>query len=166
MSMFMRRGKSATLIAATLADPDNPTLPEIAAAEEISAAVIALEGFETTVNRINQPVQKYAQELQIGGPQQFQDVSILLAEDDGVGSDADSVERQAAKTALVEGATVYAILSPRSATVAAATKVHVWPVKVDAVNPSFALDAEAARYRAVLSVQSPPSKEVAVVAGP
>lgn len=148
MSLFMRRGKSATYFVPTIANTAAPTVAEITAGVDLSAAVAALNGFETSQNRINQVVQKYRSEQQIAGPEQFPDVSIVLVEDDGTGSDADSVARQAAQAAVVEDATGYVVLLRSSSTPIAAGKCDVYTVSTGAVNPSYSLDAEPARYTA------------------
>ena len=161
--LFFRRGKSGAIFCPTIADKAAPTVAEITAGTPIGRAVATITGFETSLNRINQPVMAYAEELQVDGPQTFTDASMVLLEDDGTGSDDDSTERTAAYTALVEGASGYIVLVPKSAAApAAATKVEVWPVKVGARNRSWSLDTETARYSVQYAIAGSPEKDAVV----
>lgn len=162
--LFFRRGRSASHFCPTLADPNAPKLAtEITAGTELSAAVAAIAGFETTLNRINQPVQKYAQEVQVDGPQQFQDASMTLLENDGSGVDADSVARDEAYAVLEEGATGYLVLHPtKAAGFTVGDEVEVWPVKVGARNRSWAMETETARYVVQYAITGPPIKDAVI----
>lgn len=163
--LFFRRGKSGAMFVPTIANKSAPTVAELTAGVAIGRAVAAIAGFETTLNRINQPVMAYSEELQIDGPQTFADASMTLLEDDGTGSDADSIERVAAATALVEQASGYIVLSPKKAGALVATdKCEVWPVRIGAVNRSWALETEAARYVAQYAISGTPVKTATVAA--
>lgn len=161
--LFFRRGKSGAIFVPTIADKAAPTVSEITAGTAIGRAVATITGFETSLNRINQAVMAYSQELQVDGPQTFTDASMVLLEDDGTGSDADSVERTAAYTALVEGASGYIVLVPKTAAApTSTTKVEVWPVKIGARNRSWSLDTETARYSVQFAISGAPNKAAVV----
>lgn len=161
--LFFRRGKSGAIFVPTIGNKAAPTVAEIGAGTQVSKAVAAINGFETTLNRINQGVMAYSEELQIDGPQTFADASMVLLEDDGTGSDGDSTARVAARTALVEGATGYMVLSPtKTGALVAADKCEVWPIKIGAVNRSWALETEVARYTAQYAITATPAKAAVV----
>jgi hypothetical protein len=163
--MFFRRGKSSARLVLTCADPAAPTVAELDAGTDLSKAVAAIAGFETTLNRINQPVMAYAEELQIDGPQTFADASMTLLEDDGTGADGDSTARQAAYTALDEGSAGFMVLAPSKAgALIAADDVELWPYKVGARNRGWSLDAEAARYTVQFAITGSPQKDATVTA--
>lgn len=148
MSMFMRRGKSATFIVPTIANTDSPTVAEVTAGTNISGAVAQINGFETSQARINQAVQKYRTEQQIAGPETFPDANLVLLEDDGTGSDEDSLERQEAQTVVIEDASFHVVLLRNATEPVANAVADIYTVSVGAVNPSWSLDAEPARYTA------------------
>lgn len=165
--MFFRRGKSSAIICPLVAgfDDGEVTLAEIAAGVNLSKAVAAIAGFETTLNRINQPVMAYVEELQIDGPQTFADASMTLLEDDGVGSDGDSVARVAAYAALDEQSSGVMVLAPKKAGALIATNdVELWPIRVGARNRGWGLETEAARYVVQFAVTGAPQKDAVVVA--
>lgn len=163
--MFFRRGKSSAVFVPLVADTTLATvsLAELAAGTNLSKAVASIAGFETTLNRINQPVMAYAEELQIDGPQTFADASMTLLEDDGTGADGDSTARQDAYDALEEQSTGYIVLAPRKAgALIAADLIEVWPVRVGARNRGWGLETEAARYVAQFAITGPPNKDAVV----
>lgn len=162
--MFFRRGRSGAIFVATIANKAAPTVAELNAGTQLSKAVATINGFETALNRINQGVMAYSEELQIDGPQTFADASIVFIEDDGTGSDGDSTARVAARTSQAEGATGHIVLSPtKTGTLTAADKCEVWPVKIGAVNRSWSLDNEPARYTSQYAITGTPSKAAVVV---
>lgn len=165
--MFFRRGKSSAYLVPTVASATKSqvTLAELAAGTNLSKAVAAIAGFETALNRINQPVMAYPEELQIDGPQTFADASMTLLEDDGTGSDADSTARVAAYTALAEQSTGFIVFSPtKSGALIAADKIEVWPVRVGARNRGWGLETEAARYVVQFAITGAPNKNATVAA--
>lgn len=162
--LFFRRGKSNAWFLSALAGGAGPTLAEITAGVELSAAIAGMQGWETTLNRIQQPVLKYAQDYQVDGPQQFGDAQMTFLDDDGTGSGADITARAAVSTAMVEQATGWVVLSPRKLTPIAGTKVHVFPSKIGARNDAFSLDAELARYVIDWAITGAARKDVAVLA--
>lgn len=162
--MFFRRGKSGCILCPTVADLSGPTVAEIAAGTPIGRAVNTISGFETSLNRINTAVMAHAQELQTPGPQPFVDASMVVIEDDGTGTDDDSVERQDAYDALVDGTTGVLVFIPQSTTAVAGTVVETWPIEVGARNRSWSLDAETARYGVQYAITGTPVKDAVVVA--
>lgn len=163
--MFFRRGKSSARLVLTIANKAAPTAAELTAGTDLSKAVAAIAGFETTLNRINQPVMAYSEELQIDGPQTFADASMTLLEDDDTGVDGDSVARVAAYTALDEGTSGYIVLAPKKAGALVATDdCEVWPIRVGARNRGWGLETEAARYVVQFAITGPPEKDAVVAA--
>lgn len=160
--MFFRRGKSGCIVCPTVADLAAPTVAELAAGTPIGRAVNTISGFETSLNRINTAVMAHAQELQTDGPQTFADASMVLIEDDGTGSDDDSVERQDAYDALIDGTTAVLVFIPKATSATTGTEVETWPVKVGARNRSWSLDAETARYTAQFAITGAPEKAAVV----
>lgn len=163
--MFFRRGKSSAILCPTVAGFDDAeiTVAELTAGVNLSKAVTAIAGFETTLNRINTPVMAYAEELQSDGPQTFADASMTLVEDDGTGTDGDSVARKAAYIALDEQATGIMALAPKKAgALIAGDDVELWPVRVGARNRGWGLETETARYVAQFAVTGSPQKDALV----
>lgn len=158
---FFRRGVSGAWFVPTISSTSAPTAVEIAAGTELSAAVTAIENFETATSRISQPVLKYRVNPQIDGEQTFGDASMTLLEDDGV-SGTDSAALAAAYTALADQVTGFIVLSPTSAAPAASDKVEVWPVKVGANNRQWTLDNEMAKYQVAFAVTDVPVKSATV----
>lgn len=158
MALFLRRGKSAAYFCTTLP----ASAVNVIAGTDLSKAISALNGFETSVNNINQAVMAYRNDVQIAGVTQQQDASIEILEDDGV-SDSDSTARAAADTALAENATGYLVLIPAKASPPiTGTKVEIWPISITAKNRSWSLDATPARKTVAVSITSPPTKDVAL----
>lgn len=161
---FFRRGSSAAYLVPTIADPANPTVAEITAGQELSAAIVTISGFETSPNRINDAVMKYAQEQQTTGPTTPQDASMVLLEDNGTGSDADSVVRQDAYDALVDGATGYIVFFPNHQDITATKDAEVWPVEVSARNRDWSLDTQTSRYNVAFSITGSADKNAVIAA--
>ena len=164
MGMFFRRGTTGVLFVPTIVDISSPTAAELAAGTDLGAAMAAMEGFETSLNRINQPLLKYKQEVQIDGPQQFGDAKITLIEDDGTGATGDDLERKTIYTALAEQATGFIVINPAANSFVAAAKVEVWPIRIGSKNRSFSLDAEPARYVCELAITGAQDKNAVVAA--
>lgn len=164
MGMFFRRGTTGVLFVPTIVDITAPTAAELTAGTDLGAAMAAMEGFETSLNRINQPLLKYKQEVQIDGPQQFGDAKITLIEDDGTGATGDDLERKTIYTALAEQATGHIVINPTAQVFGAAAKVEVWPIRIGSKNRSFSLDAEPARYVCELAITGAQDKNAVVAA--
>lgn len=163
MSIFFRRGKSNATFILTMAGAA-PTVAELAAGTDLSKAITAISGFDTTLNRVNTPIMDYSQEAQTEGPQQFSDASMTLIEDDGTAAQ-DSTARTAAYAAMAEGTSGYMILAPRKrGTPAAADKVEIWPVKVGARNRDWSLEGQPARYTVQFAITGSPVKDATVLA--
>lgn len=163
-ALYFRRGKSNAWFLPTVAGAAGPTLAEITAGTELGAAIAGMQGWETSLNRIQQAVLKYATDYQVDGPQQFGDAQMTFLDDDGVGSDTDSTARQAVSTVMVEQGTGFVCLSPKVLAPIAATKVHLFPVKIGARNDTFSLDNEPARYVCDFAITGAARKNVAVLA--
>ena len=164
MGMFFRRGTTGVRWVPTVADMAAPTAAEIAAGVDLGPALAAMEGFETSLNRINQPLLKYKQEVQIDGPQQFGDAKITLIEDDGTGATGDDLERKTIYTSLAEQSTGVVVINPTAQTFDAAAKVETWPARIGSKNRSFSLDAEPARYVCELAITGAQNKAAVVAA--
>ena len=162
MGMFFRRGTTGVLFVPTIVDITAPTAAELAAGTDLGPALAAMEGFETKLNRINQGVLKYKQELQIDGPQQFGDAKLTLLEDDGTGATGDDLERKTIYAALPEQATGFIVINPVAQTFAAADKVEVWPNRIGSKNRDFSLGTEPGRYICELAITGAQEKNAIV----
>lgn len=163
MAVYFRRGQSYAAWVPTIASTSaGPTTSELAAGTELTKAITALAGFETSLNRINTPLMAYKEELQGDGPQTLGDATITIIDDDGVSS-ADSTARASARTALAEAAVGYVVIAPsKTGTPIATDKVDVWPAKVGARNRDLSLDANLARSIVQIAITATPRKDVAV----
>lgn len=161
---FFRRGSSAAHFVPTISNTAAPTVAQITAGVDISAAIASITGFETAPNRITDAVMKYAQEQQTTGPLTPQDASMILLEDDGTGSDSDSTDRQDAYDALEEGATGYIVFFPNHTGITATKDAEVWPVEVSARNRSWSLDTETARYNVAFAITGSAVKDAVIAA--
>jgi hypothetical protein len=162
MSLFFRRGQAGAWWIPTIALPLN--IAEITAGQELHTAFAGVTGFDTQLNRINTPVLKYRRELQLDGPETFGDATITFIEDDGTGSDQDSVDRNDISDVMVEGASGYIVFHPNKQTLVASDIVEIWPVKIGARNRTWSLDAEASRYVVQFAITGDPDKEAVVSA--
>lgn len=158
---YFRRGVSSAIFVPTLASQSAPTVAEIGAGTDLSAAVNSITGFTTQTSRISEPVLKYKQNPQTDGEQTFGDAAMKLMEGDGVAG-PDEAALAAAYTALADDATGYIILAPGATT--AGKKVEVWPVKVGANNRDWSLDNTYAKYDAAFAITGTPSKNATVAA--
>lgn len=162
MSVYFRRGQSAASFVPTIASTTaGPTAAELSAGTDITAAVTALGGFETSLNRINTPLMSQKEELQVDGPQTLGDGTITIVDDDGVSSSGSTV-RVAARTALAEGVSGYLVVSPSKQAPTTGDKVDVWPIKVGALNRNLGLDAALATSVAQLAFTAQPRKDKAI----
>jgi hypothetical protein len=162
MSVYFRRGQSAAFFVPTIASTTaGPTAAELSAGVDVTKAVTALGGFETSLNRINTPLMSQKEELQVDGPQTLGDGTITLVDDDGTTS-ADSTARVAARTALAEGTSGYIVVAPSKLAPTTGDKVDVWPCKVGALNRNLGLDAALATSVAQLAFTAQPRKEKAI----
>lgn len=162
MSVYFRRGQAAAIVVPTIASVSGgPTVSELTAGVDVTAAVTALSGFETSLNRINTPLMSQKEELQVDGPQTLGDATVTIIDDDGVVA-AGSTVRAGARVALAEGTVGYLVIAPDKLAPTTGTKVDVWPMKVGALNRDHSLDAQLARSVAQLAITATPRKTVAV----
>jgi hypothetical protein len=162
VSLYFRRGQSSIFVVPTIASSTaGPTAAELAAGTNITAAVTALGGFETSLNRINTPVMSQKEELQVDGPQTLGDGTITILDDDGTVS-ADSTVRAAARTALVEGSSGYLVVCPSKLAPTTGDKVDIWPHKSGALNRDLSLDAQLARSVCQVAFTGQPRKDKAI----
>ncbi len=162
--VFFRRGKASAWFVASLASETAPSAATVNAGTHLSAAVADIAGFATELNRVEVPVLKYAVAPQVDGPQTLGDATLTLIEDDGTGSDQDSLDRNAAFVALAEQVTGYIVLFPTTQVPASGAKCEVWPIRVGARNRSWSLDVEGARYTAQLAITGNPTKNAVCAA--
>jgi len=152
MAIFMLRGRGYAYWCPTVADLTKPTPAEIGAGEDLTPAITAIQGLEPQSNKINVPVWKHKQELQIDGPQTFQDVTITLVEDDGEGTDSDATARQDALETLEEGAEGVLVMNRNSTSGPAnGDRTFSLPAVVGSQQPQWSLDASAATTVIALS---------------
>ena len=162
MGMFFRRGTTGVRFVPTIAAIAAPTAAEITAGTDLGPAIAAMDGFETKLNRINQPLLKYKQEVQIDGPQQFGDAKLTLIEDDGTGATGDDLARKTIYTALPEQSTGFIVINSTGQTFVATTKVEVWPVRIGSKNRDFSLGTEPGRYICELAITGAQEKNAVV----
>ena len=163
MSMLFWRGTGSVRFLPTIAGTAGPTAAEITAGSDLSAAVTAIAGFETQLNRVGVPVLSSSTELQTDGPQTFVDSSLTMVEDDGTGTDADSLLRISALTLLADGVSGYFVLSRVKRTLVTGDKVYVFPGKVGANNPGWTLDANVRTTTINVVLTAAARKAVAVI---
>jgi hypothetical protein len=164
MSVYFRRGQSAAFVVPTISSTSaGPTVAELGAGVDITAAVTALGGFETSLNRINTPLMSQKEELQVDGPQTLGDATVTIIDDDGVTSSGSTI-RAGARTALAASTVGYLVIAPDKLTPVVGTKVDVWPMKVGALNRDLSLDAQLARSVAQLAITATPRTNAAVLA--
>lgn len=163
--LFFRRGKSEVVLVLTISNPAAPTVAEIAAGVPFSNVIAAMsDGWKVALNRISQEVLGQQQDRQVDGPVQPGDASMSLLDDDGTGSDVDSVYAQAVSTAMVKNTSGYVVISPKTKTIIAGTKVHEYPIKIGARNDDMGLQAQPARYDVDFIITGEVRQSVAVVA--
>jgi len=162
MGMFFRRGTTGVRFVPTIALLGSPTAAEITAGTDLGPALAGMEGFETSLNRINIALLKYRQEVQVDGPQTFGDAKLTLIEDDGTGAAGDDLARKTIYTVLAEQATGFVVINPVANIFTAAAKVEVWPIRIGSKNRSFTLDAEPARYVTELAITGAQDKAAVV----
>lgn len=158
---YFRRGVSSAIFVPSLADPNAPTVAELAAGTDLSAAVNSITGFTTDTSRISEPVLAYKQNPQMDGEQTFGDAGMKLMEGDGVAG-GDETVLAAAYAALVDDAAGYMVLAPGST--ASGKKVETWPIKVGANNRDWSLDNTFAKYDVAFAITGQPKKNATVSA--
>ena len=164
MALFMVQGVSRLYWLPAVASPTTgPTIAEITAGIDLSAAITALEGFAPQSSKIEVPLLKYKSNAQIEGPQTFQDATVTLAEDDGKGTSADELARQAAEQVLVEGASGFVYHQRKTSVPAAGSVGYLMGATVGSQTPSLALGGSAATVAAALN-PSTPFRKVTVAA--
>lgn len=162
MGLFFLRGQSAARWLPTVASASaGPTLAEWTAGTDLTPAITALAGWETSLNRINTAVMNAKEELQTNGPQTLGDASITLLDDDGQAASG-STQRVAAKTALAEGTNGYFGVCTFKAAPTTADKIYLFPALVGAVNPDLSLDAQLSRLIVQMAITGAPRKNVAI----
>jgi hypothetical protein len=163
--LYFRRGKSEVVLVLTIANPAAPTVAEIGAGVPFSNVVAALsDGWKVALNRVSQEVLGSQQDRQVDGPIQPGDASFSLLDDDGVGSDADSVYAQAVSAAMVIGTSGYVVISPRTKSLVATKKVHVYPIKIGQRNDDMSLATQPARYDVDFVITGEVKQSVAIAA--
>lgn len=163
--LYFRRGKSEVVFVLTISNTAAPTVAEIAAGVPMSDVIAAMsDGWKVALNRVSQEVLGSQQDRQVDGPIQPGDASMSLLDDDGTGSDDDSVYAQAVSTAMVIGTQGYVVISPRKKVIIAATKVHVYPVKIGQRNDDMSLATQPARYDVDFVITGEVKQSVAVAA--
>jgi hypothetical protein len=84
-------------------------------------------------------------------------------DDDGTGSDTNSVARQAVDAAMVEQVDGFMVNLPqKKGAAAAADAAIVFPAKLGARNVDYSLDARSARYICQFAVTGTPVKDAVV----
>jgi hypothetical protein len=162
MGLYFRRGQSAARWLPTVASTTaGPTLAEYTAGVDLTPAITAIAGLETSLNRINTAVMNAREELQTNGPQTLGDATLTILDDDGTVASG-STQRTAARTALAENANGYVFVLPHKVTATTGDKGDLFPALVGAVNRDYSLDAQLARSVVQLAITGAPRKEVAL----
>lgn len=156
MALFMLRGNGYARWCPSVAALNSPKLTELTAGIPLTEAINSISGLEPQSNKINVPIWKYKTESQIDGPQTFQDVAVVIAEDDGTGTDADALARQTALETMTTGASGVLVMNRTKKTdvPAAADKVFSIRATVGSQVPNWSLDANAATTSINLSPSS------------
>lgn len=145
MALYSLRGNSNTYwVPALTITGGKVSKAAIKLGQELGDAVTSLQGFEPQSSKINVPIQKKFAEVQIEGPQTFQDAVLTIAEDNGNGTDADALQRQAALKTLVKGAEGYIVMLRGSTDVTVGKTAWVMAGTVGSVVPGWGFDASAA----------------------
>lgn len=163
--LYFRRGKSEVLFCLDIAVTTAPTVAEIGDGVPLSNVIAALsDGWKVALNRVSQEVLGSQQDRQVDGPIQPGDAAMSILDDTGAGADADSVYAQAVDTAMVTGTAGFVVMSPKTKTIIAGTKVHVYPVKIGQRNDDMGLATQPARYDVDFVITGEVKQRVAVVA--
>lgn len=156
MAMFMVQGVARLYHLPAVAAPEvGPTMAEITAGVDLSAAVTALEGFGPQSSKIDVPLLKYKANAQIEGPQTFQDATITLAEDDGTGTSADELARQEAEETLVEGVSGFLFYLRKTSTPAVDAVGYLMGHTVGSQTPSIEMGANPATLAVAVNPSTP-----------
>lgn len=161
MPRFNRRGNTGVHFVLTIADPDAPTAVEIAAGTPLHEVLAASTGFTSEQSDLPVPDLGSTWEGTIPGGETPAASSLTFWS----GDDDTDVE-ETVRAALVEGSTGFVVWSKRSKVAAAADPVDVFPVRVKASNEQYGVDNAGAQFQVGFSIYDPPSKNVAVAAGP
>jgi hypothetical protein len=163
MGLYFRRGQSHARWVPTIASlTGGPTSAELGAGVDITPAITALSGLETSLNRINTPVMNAREELQTSGPQTLGDATLTILDDDGVVASG-STARAAARTALAVNSNGYLVIAPSKLAPTTGDKVDVFPALVGAVNRDYSLDPQLARSVVQLAITGQPRQDTAIL---
>jgi hypothetical protein len=146
MSLNMFRGTGEAWFLPSIADGiqgGGPTVAEKTAGIPLGAGFNQIAGLEPQQNQINTPVLRSKTELQIDGPETFQQVVLTVVEDDGTGVDAESLERKAILTGMEAGAEGWLVLARYTQAPIAGAVLFFIHVKVAAQVPNWDLGASA-----------------------
>ena len=163
MALNMFRGTGEAYFAPAVVDMSQGgelLAAELIAALKFGAGFNQIQGLEPQQNQINTPVLRHRTEVQIAGPETFQQVTVTVLEDDGSGVDSDAIERQEVLTTMVADAEGVLILSRYSQAPTIGDPVWCIGVTVASQVPNWDLGATAETTGIVLTPTTPLYKMV------
>lgn len=152
MGRYFRRGKSKILFALEVAELETPDASEIDGAEDLSADVAEVTGFELSNDPIGTPNLQDQFTPQIDGEDTVPSSSLTFYDRD---ADGDGTPTEI-RVALEKGTTGYLIFAPYG--IVDGGRCEVWPVKSNGVNDQWSIGNEAARFNVPFSVREVPEQ--------
>lgn len=156
MPRFSRRGRSQFWFVLTIADTAEPSPTEVNAGTRLDTQLATVNGFTFSNSPIMTPDMASAFTSQIAGEDTAEESSMEFYRLDA----SDTI-----KNALDKGTVGYVVIfdePPAGATPANGDPCEVWPVVVSSNASMYTTDNEAAKYRVVFSVTSPPVLDATV----
>lgn len=152
MGRFTRKGVSRMFFCATLSSQTAPSIAtDLTTANEITAAVSEISGFQFSNSPINTPDLSTTFVSQIPGEDTAEDSAITYYDDDTTTT---------LRTAQAKGNAGFIVLCPYGRT--SAKRAETWPVKSTGFNDEWTTDNEAARARVQFAVTSVPNQSATI----
>lgn len=155
MGYFIPNQKESWRFVPAIATPASPTAAEITAGTNLTADLRAVNGFTAETQYVNVPTMQGGFESKLGGSQQAADSSLVFAEQDTFAGNT-------IKAALTSGTSGYVVVSRYTRTIAAATKVDVFPVTVAGNNRNRTADNAPAEFTVGFSITASPNLDATV----
>lgn len=143
MSRFFRRGESAIVFETASA---TPTLAQINAGTQLTTAIANITGWDFANTPISTPDLSTTFDTQIGGPDTVGSPTIEFYDDDAAAT---------IRTALAKGNSGWIIRCPYGKT--SGLRSEVFPVKSTALNDSYTLGNEAAKFVVGFAITAAPN---------
>lgn len=150
---FFRRGLSKILFAPAVADPANVTRTEMDAAEDLSEAIAAINGFQFSNSPIGTPNLASTFTSQIEGEDTVSDSSLDLYDD----QTDDTI-----RLALAKGTDGFVLMLPYGDV--ESDRMEVWPAKSLGVNDEWSMGNDPARTQVPFAITAPPEQDATIPA--